>query len=140
MKCIEKKECSVCAYYRWDVQICKHDVCTYQMCRRCIFLYGRNKPCPACRRSDAFKIAQCRMYRCDKILYSPHVECVCTFVFFPILSVFAISVIGNMILYMFVPNCCMYRNFAEFVLGGIMIMVPLICLIMCFCECCKDDT
>ena len=139
MKCIEKKECSVCASHRWDVQICKHDVCTYQMCRRCIFLYGRNKPCPACRRLNAFKITKYRMYRCDEILYSSHVECVCSFVFCPVLVVFGISAIGNMILYTFSPYCCVDQNFAEFIIQGLFVMIPIICFIMCLCGCCKEN-
>jgi hypothetical protein len=138
MKCPDRRECSVCAHRRWDVQMCKYEVCTYQMCRRCIFLYGRNKLCPACRRPNAFKLTR-RWYKCDNVLYYPHVECVCTYVFFPILFVFGISVVGNMLLYTFDPYCCKHRNFVEFILQGIFIMVPIICFSICICACCKEN-
>lgn len=140
MKCIEKKECMVCAYRRWDVQMCKQDACTYQMCKRCIFLYGRNKPCPACRRENTFAISQYRVYRCtDVVVNSPHVECVCTFVFFPMFVIFGIATLGNLILYTIDPYCCMVQNFAVFLIQGFLVMIPITCLIMCLCGCCKEN-
>lgn len=140
MKCT-REECSCCAYKRWDVNKCKYENCTYRMCARCVFLYGRSQ-CPACTRDHAFTLQKkCICYfpkagrMCTFVIHSPHVDCICSFVVFPCFALFGIAILGNMILFMISPNSMMYTNFAQFILQGLLVMVPIILVFMCCCNC-----
>ncbi len=137
MRCVQE-ECSCCAYRRWNVVECKYDNCTYKMCKRCIFLYGRHT-CPACTRDNAFKLQKKCIEKvdnmCIRILHSRHVDCICTFFVFPCIVLFGIAVLGNMILFTMFPGGIRYTGFGDFMYQGLMVMIPIMLVILCCCNC-----
>jgi len=127
----------MCAHEKYHVVECAHMKCSYNMCKRCRFLYGRTQ-CPACRRSDAFTVIvsqrRCRVLRraLNKILY------ILSVVFFAIAAsaiiVLAMASLGVVIVAIISPGrCC--KDFVDFMTQGVLtfILAALgICCICCF--------
>lgn len=142
LKRTQKKECLMCAHKKYHVVECAHMKCSYNMCKRCRFLYGRAQ-CPACRRSDAFAtvvVSQPRHCRVlNDILY------ILSVLFFAIAAtaiiVLCMASMGVFVVAIIFPGrCC--KDFLDFITQGIfafIITAVSVCCVCCFVKGGNDD-
>jgi hypothetical protein len=137
--CLCTTECSICMQRKCITTQCHWPPCTYRLCQRCHFLYGRSKPCPACRRTNAFKRTQLEraclslqryMIPCQTELYYAFYYST-TYCFLPIIIVHLMATCGAVVLLVFFPNSCC-QTYGNFMLHGLMMFAVIGCL-MCVC-------
>lgn len=132
-------ECSICFHHKRNVILCKWDKCTYQICYRCHYLYGRGKPCPACRRDSAFIKPTGAAF--DMMVFTKHkciiyydkykrwINCVKHFIIIPyciinIMAAFGVFVIKILQLY----KCCV--TYFEFLYMGVLACIVVLCIFL----------
>ena len=114
--------CNICSRHTRTAE-CALEKCTYRLCNRCVFLYYQTSPrkiCPACRRPEAFVVAnQCwckDRYNCGVntcMVIRPYIivagqGCCCAFS--AVVIVLIASAIGN-IISCIVGSSCFESNF-----------------------------
>ena len=136
-------ECSICMQQKCITTQCCWAPCTYRLCQRCHFLYGRSKPCPACTRPNAFKRTQleraCLSLQRDMIpcqtamnhaFYYSTAYC-----FLPIFIVHLMATCGAVVLLVFFPySCC--ETYGNFMLNGLLMFTVIGCVV---CACVEQD-
>ena len=149
MSCV-KHECSLCYYQKRNIIVCKWDKCTYQICYRCHYLYGRNKPCPACTRDCAFikPSPRCIVHVPSRCLvsysayYATHIRpCVrwaILYIGVPCCVVQGMAAVGVLLIHIFqLDPCC--ETYWEFLYKGILSFALFACSLLFLVGLCKHS-
>jgi len=132
------KECNICMNTKMVVVRCKWNPCTYQICRRCHFLYGRNKPCPACTKADAFNfmlVSEQRRMQCYHRIY----KCLHYLLLgiLPVLIIHIMAGCGVLLILLFYPeSCCL--SYHQFMFEGILAFILATLFLVCAIGCCAE--
>ena len=131
-------ECSICMQRKCITTQCRWDLCTYRLCQRCHFLYGRSKPCPACTRPAAFQRTQLertclslqRKILCRTEMYYVFYYFT-AYCFIPAIIVHLMATCGAAVLLVFFPySCC--ETYGIFMVNGL-VMFTIIGCVACAC-------
>ena len=143
MSCVTH-ECSLCSYQKRKVIGCKWDKCTYQICYRCHYLYGRNKPCPACTRDAAFiKPSRGCVIHAPYIAsfathIRPYVRCTFLYIGLPYCIIQVMAAVGVLLIHIFQFDLCC-ETYWEFLYKGMLSFALFACSLLFLFGLCKHS-